>query len=72
MKAGFHAGKLPDIERMVGRDDKSLFRDGFMGHCGVLIHDLRARLWLNILYGADVERLENTSLSTEGRRLPRR
>ena len=69
MNSQFDAGKLPDIEQLVGRGNTSLFRDGAIGHGGALMSELSALIWLTTLYGADVERVKRTSFSAEAKEI---
>ncbi len=60
MKYRFNAKQLPDITKMVGPDKKGLFRDGFIGHGGPMMLELSSLIWLNTLYGAEIEKLKYT------------
>ncbi len=60
MKADFDAGELDNVDKLVGRGDNALFRDGAIGHAGPMMLDLSALTWLNLIYGADIGGLERT------------
>ncbi len=60
MKDRFDAGQLPDITKVAGFGRSSLFRDGFIGHGGSMMLELSALSWLNLLYGAEIEKLKHT------------
>lgn len=57
MKMFYSAGQLPDITKVSGRGQDALFRDRFIGHAGPMIQELSALVWLEILYGAELEQL---------------
>lgn len=60
MKAMFEAGELHDIKELVGRNRPSLFLDGLMVH-GPMMLDLSGLCWLNVLYGAEINKLKHTA-----------
>lgn len=65
MRAMFEDGELHDIEELVGRNKRSLFLDGLMGHGGPMMLELSALTWLKVLYGADIEKLERGSYNAQ-------
>ncbi|MEM7014805.1 MAG: hypothetical protein AAF585_25375, partial [Verrucomicrobiota bacterium] len=65
MKSQFNAGRLPDIDQLVGRGRTSLYLDEKIGHAGPLMTELSALTWLAILYGADIEKLAHSEFSDE-------
>ncbi len=65
MKRRFSVDQLPDITKMVGRDKGALFRDGFMGHAGPMMLELSSLVWLNILYGTEIEQLKHSTYQSD-------
>ncbi|MEM7453063.1 MAG: hypothetical protein AAF456_01795 [Planctomycetota bacterium] len=64
MKYQFEAGQLPDIDDLVGSDERALFTDNF-GHAGPMMVELSALAWMEILYGADVTELDFTPYQSD-------
>jgi hypothetical protein len=60
MRASFDAGELDDVKKLVGRGDDALFRDGMIGHAGPMMLELSALSWLDLIYEADIAKLERT------------
>ncbi|WP_163931493.1 alpha/beta hydrolase [Paraferrimonas sp. SM1919] len=50
----FETGDLPDITALTGPEETSLFVDS-KGHAGNMIKDLSELIWLNAIYGVDLE-----------------
>jgi hypothetical protein len=65
MKAMFEAGELHDIEELVGRNRRSLFLDGLMGHGGPMMLELSGLCWLNTLYGAEIDNLKHSDYKSD-------
>ncbi len=72
MKIQFSAGKLPDIEVLVGRGRHALFLDGRIGHAGPLMHELCALTWMAALYRADPEKVKHSDFSPQAAEIARR
>lgn len=57
----FEAGELPELKRLTGKGKgksaDAVFRDTF-GHGGPLAEELGALLWLNVIYGIDLNEYE--------------
>jgi len=65
MKERFEAAELPDISKVSGRGRDVLFRDGLIGHGGPMMLDLSALVWLNTIYGADVDKLKYSAYKSD-------
>ncbi len=65
MKAAFDAGELHDLRELVGLGRDALFRDDRLGHAGPMLLDVCAVVWLNALYGADLERLKGLAYDAQ-------
>ena len=50
----FETGNLPDITNLEGLSDTSLFTD-YKGHGGQLLKDLVEYIWIDAIYGVDLE-----------------
>mgnify|MGYP000488703440 FL=1 len=50
----FEAGNLPDVTHLEGPSDSSLFTD-YKGHGGQLLTDLVEYIWIDAIYGVDLE-----------------
>jgi len=50
----FEAGNLPDVSNLQGPSDTSLFTD-YKGHGGKLLKDLVEYIWIDAIYGVDLE-----------------
>ncbi len=50
----FAAGSLPDVSSLIGSTSQGIFTDS-KGHAGAILRDLGRLVWLNAIYGVDVE-----------------
>ena len=51
----FEAGDLPDVSSLQGSSDDALFVD-YKGHAGQILKDLGELIWLNAIYGVDLDK----------------
>jgi hypothetical protein len=65
MRERFVAGDLPDIKRISGPRPDALFRDGVIGHGGPMMLELSALIWLNTVYGADIDKLKYSAYKSD-------
>lgn len=49
----FDAGNLPDVNFLTGAANESIFTDS-LGHAGDILKDLGELVWLNVIYGIDL------------------
>lgn len=65
----YEAGELPDITGLTPGNgvtpDEALFEDPLIGHGGPMMVDVAALVWMELLYGADVESLTYTDYETD-------
>jgi len=54
LRAQFEAGNVPDVTNLEGPSDSSLFTD-YKGHGGQLLKDLVEYIWIDAIYGVDLE-----------------
>ena len=55
LRALFEAGELPDVSNLQGSSDSSLFTD-YKGHGGQIIKDLAELIWMDAIYGVDLDK----------------
>jgi hypothetical protein len=65
MKDRLKAGQLPDIKNISGLDSSALYRDRLMGHGGPMMLELSGLCWLNVLYGAEIDKLKHTAYKSD-------
>jgi len=54
LRAMFEAGNLPDVSSLQGASENALFTD-YKGHGGQLLKDLVEYVWLDAIYGVDLD-----------------
>ena len=67
MKHLFETDRLPDIDDLVGQHARALFTDNNLGHAGIMMKQLCALSWMEILYGGDVTELSFPSYESNVR-----
>lgn len=65
LKRRYDAGKRPDVTKLSGLGDDVLFRDGLIGHGGPMMLEVSSLLWLNTLYGADIDNLKRSPYKSD-------
>ncbi|AQA19274.1 hypothetical protein BST95_14500 [Halioglobus japonicus] len=51
----FEAGELPDVSSLQGPATSAIFTD-YKGHAGQILKDLGELIWINAIYGVDLDR----------------
>ncbi|MEM8667997.1 MAG: hypothetical protein AAGG48_10800 [Planctomycetota bacterium] len=64
MKLGFSDGSLSEVNELIARQPRALFRDG-KGHAGPLLLELSAMTWIQHLYQADLDDLDSDVLKSK-------
>lgn len=65
LKGRFEAGKLPDVEEISGLGNRVLFRDGLIGHGGPMMLEVSSLLWLETIYGVDIDKLKHSAYQSD-------
>lgn len=65
LKSRHDADKLPDVTKLFGRGEGALFSDNVLGHGGPMLLELSALVWLNTLYGADIDQLKHSPYKSD-------
>lgn len=57
LKTLFESGNLPDVQQLIGDHLTSIYNDE-LGHTGVLMKRLGALVWLQAIYGVDMQQFD--------------